>query len=944
MNLAREHGLGYIVTGLARGQLFETRLSDLYNHRIFDVEQIDEYVLEARKAYHHIDDAVSRHLDVSAFADDRIFDEIQFVDFYRYTDVSLDHVLTFLARQTPWVLPSDTGRSTNCLINDVGIHVHRRERGFHNYALPYSWDVRLGHKQREAALDELDDDIDEEFVHEVLVEIGYKPKPAPRERQTARLVAHYQAASARPDDEIQAVLADSLPAHMIPTAFVHHELLPLTRNGKIDRAALPVPGDPDRGSRAGISLDDVEDRRAAEAMLAVWSEIFDREIGLGDNFFDLGGDSITAIQIVDRAGSAGLEITPRQLFAVQTVAAAAAVATETEIERPTMPGYSTAGSDDGSYPLTPTQSGMLFHTLAEPGSGIYEGQIVHHLRGEIDHGLLERCWQELIDRHDTLRAIFRWEGLERAEQRAVEVAAATIVHHDWSTESADGGADERLADFLSRDRANGFDLAIGPPVRLALVRLPGGAALVWSFHHIALDGWSIALAINELLDSYQASVDGRPWLPPSRRPFARYLDWLDGQSRAQAEVFWREELSGFAAPTALPRSTSTDRATAVSERQPYRRYGASQRRLDERRTKALLGFTGEQRVTLSTALQAAWGLVLARYEGSDDVVFGVTTSGRPATLPGAETMIGMLVTTLPARIRIEGAQRPGDWLRAIQDRQLGVRDHEYAALVDVQRWSDVPSGQGLFNSILVVENFPDYEPPAAGGADGSVLAIESRDYRVQSNYPLSLIVLPGPELTLKVVCDPDEFSEARVEEILGHVDAMLDSLASGAAATVDELAMIDSTEIDRLDEWSSGPALDHEPTLLPDLIRQHAEQRPDAVAVVCGDRRLSYGELYGAATEVAGALRAAGVGPDVFVGVLLERSIEMVVAIAGVLEAGGAYLPLDPSSPDERLRFMVADAGAVLLRCDCRGLSESRRRSLTDEAGPAEPVAATGPT
>lgn len=934
MNLAKAHGIEYVVTGLARGQLFETRLSDMYNHRIFDVKKIDQYVLEARKAYHLIDDSVSELLDVSAFEDGKIYDEIQFVDYYRYADVALDEVLGFLADETPWARPPDTGRSTNCLINDVGIHVHNRERGYHNYALPYSWDVRLGHKQRDAALEELDDDIDLDFVNEVLVEIGYKPKPPPRERETARLVAHYQSSSEHSPEDLREALATGLPEYMVPTTFVHHRELPLTRNGKIDRVSLA-----DYQTGAAVEVDrsvmTPDDRTAAEILGLIWGTIFNREIALEDNFFELGGDSITAIQIVDRAASAGVVLSPRQLFESQTLAATAIVSSLADPDGDgsvsttaptavfTAPDGEAAqplkaAAPDG-YPLTPTQSGMLFHSLATPGSGMYEGQIAHRMRGRIDHEVLGRCWQAVVDRHDAFRLLFRLEGDDTPRQIVSAGSPAPLTHHDWSVTQDIGSAEGRLGAFLAEDRERGFDLKSGPLVRVAVIRLPDYEMMVWSFHHIALDGWSIALAMNELLDSYQAEIDGRVWSPSRRRSFADYFDWLEAQDQDAARRFWTEHLQGFETRTSLPRSTllpslpmSVDDAGSDDGDAPY---AATMRDLAAGTGERLKAFAGSERVTMSTVLQAAWGLVLARYENSDDVVFGVTTSGRPASLTDAESMIGMLVTTLPNRILLPGTERVGDWLRNIQADQLSVRENEFASLVDVQQWSDLPSGQSLFDSILVVENFPDYQPPADRSAEA--LVIESRAYRVQSNYPLSLIVLPGEELTLKAVYDPGQFSAERIDELLDHIEAAINSLISGPTSTVEQLSITGKAENERLVAASVGAELpgaaQAQLPFLPEVIRRRAAEQPDVVAVVCGDDQITYGELLARATSVAETLRSRGAGRNAFVGVLLERSVEMVVSIIGVMEVGAAYVPLDPTYPAERLRFMATDAAIPLV-------------------------------
>ncbi len=321
MNVAVERGIPAIVTGLSRGQIFQTRLADLYRRGIFEPEVVDRTILEARKIYHRMDDAVSRNLDVSVFEDDRALEEVAFIDFYRYMDVPLDELYAYLAERTPWIRPGDTGRSTNCLINEVGIFVHQIERGYHNYTLPYSWDVILGQKQRDAALEELDDDLDPVRVRRMLDEVGYRERPAPP--PTPRLVAYYTADRDIRSAEWRAFLGEWLPADMVPSRFVRIESMPLTPHGKIDRSALAPPDE----ERPPLETAYVAPTTPVEEVLAdVWSDVLGlRTIGTRDDFFELGGDSMQCIQIVGAAGDRGLLFAPRDLFANPTVAELARV-------------------------------------------------------------------------------------------------------------------------------------------------------------------------------------------------------------------------------------------------------------------------------------------------------------------------------------------------------------------------------------------------------------------------------------------------------------------------------------------------------------------------------------------------------------------------------------------------------------------------------------------
>ena len=319
--LAHERGIPVIVTGLSRGQFFETRLTrELFDDPDVTADRIDDEVLTARRAYHQVDDAPRRLLDTRVFDDDRVFDEVRYVDFYRYTDVSLDEMLAYLDQRLPWVRPSDTGRSTNCTINDVGIYVHRRQRGFHNYAVPYAWDVRLGHKQRDAALDELDDDIDPAHVQRVLDQIGY-PSDLDTVTGDRRLVAYYVPEGDVTVAELRAHAADVLPAAMVPSQFIEVPAIPLTSHGKVDRAALPAPdaARPELASAFVAPLDDLQ-----QTIAAVWSSVLDvTPVGIHDDFFELGGDSILAIRIVARCASRDVAFDLRALFDNPTVAALA---------------------------------------------------------------------------------------------------------------------------------------------------------------------------------------------------------------------------------------------------------------------------------------------------------------------------------------------------------------------------------------------------------------------------------------------------------------------------------------------------------------------------------------------------------------------------------------------------------------------------------------------
>lgn len=323
--IARERGIRAIFTGLSRGQFFETRLTeDVFRQRDFDPVRLDEAVLAARKAYHRRDDVISRSMDVDLFRSDTLFEDVEFVDFYRYCDVGLEEVYAYLRERAPWVRPSDTGRSTNCLINDAGIYVHKKQRGFHNYALPYSWDVRMGHKTRAEALKELDDEIDVAKVEEMLSTIGYR-MPADSVTQGPRLLAYYVAEHPVSQDELQSWLKQRLPDYMLPAALIALPELPLTPNGKLDRRALPAPE-----SVRSISTAYVAPRSSVEQRLAeIWSSVLGLEkVGIYDDFFQLGGSSLPALRMLALSSDAFQVTLPVQVFFEQPSVAALAARIE----------------------------------------------------------------------------------------------------------------------------------------------------------------------------------------------------------------------------------------------------------------------------------------------------------------------------------------------------------------------------------------------------------------------------------------------------------------------------------------------------------------------------------------------------------------------------------------------------------------------------------------
>jgi amino acid adenylation domain-containing protein/non-ribosomal peptide synthase protein (TIGR01720 family) len=576
--------------------------------------------------------------------------------------------------------------------------------------------------------------------------------------------------------------------------------------------------------------------------------------------------------------------------------------------------YATDRDVEDVYPLSPMQQGMLFHSLFAPASGVYVEQLSCPLRGELNIPAFERAWRQVLDRHPALRTSFLWEGLDEPHQVVHRHVELPLEQHDWTSLPRSEQSD-RLEELLRSERQQGVDLAKAPLMRLALIRVDQETThLVWTYHHLLMDGWCLPIVLQEIFTLYEAFCHGQEVQLGPVRPYRDYIDWLQQQDLSEAEAFWRRTLQGFTAPTPLAVDRQPDGETAEAQG-----YAKEVLRLPETVTASLESTARRSQLTVNTLVQGAWALLLNRYSGEEDVVFGSTVSGRPATLPGAESMVGLFINTLPIRARLDPQARLDAWLKSLQEHLAEVRQYEYTPLVQVQSWSDLPAGVPLFESILVFENYPVQE-----SLHTSAGSLEIPDVRTaeQTNYPITVGVLPGRELSIEIVYDRSRFDRPTVERLLAHYGRLLETFAADLRQPLSSISLLTEAEQRRfLVEWNDTQRGFPDDHCAHELFEAQAEETPDAVALVYVPNRgpskeaerLTYQELNRRANQLAHYLRRAGVGPEVLVGICVERSVEMVVGLLGILKAGGAYLPIDPSYPEERVAFMLEDAGVSVL-------------------------------
>ncbi|PRA33150.1 non-ribosomal peptide synthetase [Pseudomonas poae] len=548
------------------------------------------------------------------------------------------------------------------------------------------------------------------------------------------------------------------------------------------------------------------------------------------------------------------------------------------------------------YPLSPMQQGMLFHTLYAQGDDTYVNQLAVEVEG-LDVQRFREAWQATLEAHDILRSGFIWQngGQQPLQlvQRSVELPLSVL---DWRELSA---AERDIDGFAAEDRRQGFDLAQAPLMRLTLIRLDAQRYhLIYTNHHILMDGWSNAQLLAQMLARYAGEA-------PTRAPvgYRQYIDWLQRQDDAASEAFWRERLGHLDGPTLL--------ASALPRQDfPGQGYAELDALLEVAATTRLTAFARAQKVTVNTLVQAAWLLLLQRYTGQRCVTLGTTVSGRPAELPGIEEQIGLFINTLPLIAEPQAQQSVGEWIQQVQGLNLALREHEHTPLYDIQRWAG-SAGEALFDSILVFENFPVAQSLQQGAAGG--LRFGAAHNHEQTNYPLALTVFSGERLSLSLGYQRERFDEPSIHRLLGHLRHVLEQFARDPGQAIGALPLLLADEYQAMVHDWNPPHRPLAETCVHQTFEARVVERSAAPALILDEQQLSYAQLNEQANQLAHKLRELGVGPDVLVGVAVGRSLEMIIGLLAILKAGGAYVPLDPEYPTQRLGWMIEDSGLQLL-------------------------------
>ncbi len=721
------------------------------------------------------------------------------------------------------------------------------------------------------------------------------------------------------ESDLRARLADELPEYMVPSTLTVLDALPLTANGKVDRRALPDPSDAALAALGGKDRFEPPKTPTEEAIADIWRELLGVErVGRNDDFFQLGGHSLVATRLVSRLRrSLGVDLPLKRLFEAPTLRAlGAAIDASPRTEAPPLEraGRDRPGRD---LPLSFAQERLWFVDRMHPGRSWYNLPAAVRMVGALDLPAMARSLQEIVRRHEALRTSFP-DGDGPAPFQVVTPAVPfpmPVVDLSALPEALRERTAQAVLEFES---LRPFDLSRAPLVRSLLVRLDAHRdhgegvdarhLLEVTMHHIVSDGWSMGVFLHEVPALYGAFVEGRPSplpeLPIQYPDFAVWQRlWLSGQTLERRLDYWHRHLDG--APELLELPTDRPRPPIQSQRGAY-----VDARLPAPQTRTLYGLAREEGATLFMALLAAFDALLHRSTGADDLVVGTPVAGR--SRPEVEGLIGFFVNTLPLRTRVHGEESFRDLLRRVRDETLDAFEHQDVPFEKVVERLDIrrdPSRSPVFQVFLVLQNAPmkrhelpgiAFEPVPVGGRT--------------AKFDLTLVFVERPDGALagSLEFNRDLFDPTTARRLTERLGTLLAGALADPEAPISRLPLLGAAERQQLVEWNDTARPARRATI-SSLVAAQAERTPDAVAVVAGDTALTYGGLLDRAAALARHLRTLGAGPEVLVGVLAERSTEMMVGLLATLCSGAAYVPLEPTYPVERLRFMAADAGLRIL-------------------------------
>ncbi len=715
-------------------------------------------------------------------------------------------------------------------------------------------------------------------------------------------------------------LQEHLPAYMIPTNFIFLRKFPETQSGKINPKGLPKLRSIHHQESYFPPRSQIE-----YTWVRLWKKYLSIEtIGIYDNFFSIGGDSIIAIQILSEAKEYNLDVSISLFFKYPTIAELAMVSVrnsalpdcgELGISAPFYEQLENAYHNDvaiikrmystrfeDAYPLTPVQEGILFQSISFPNQGVYLEQISLTFKGNYNAECFQNAWNALIARYEILRTVVLYENLDHLMQVVLKTINFSYPEIDLRKTKAKDK--ELLIRKLSDDdRAQDFDLQNGPLFRVKLIRLNESECMLYiAFHHIICDGWSVIKLINDLFSLYASEINHTESELPQKIPFGYYCLWLLKQDKSMAEKYWKQQLHGITQSTRiefdnLPESINDYELDQVEFE------------IGEGLNEHVKMFAQNNRVSINDVFQSAWVLLLARYCNIDQISYHTILSGRSANIPMIKSQVGVFIQTLLQTVNVDQDQSVLSLLQLINKIQSETRQHSNYPLTEISKHIDPSVSKNLTDYLYVFENFPaDYLHQSK--FDGIMLQAMSGTY--STHYTISFLVFPGD--TAKIICayNARRLSKKHMQDFVSNYITLLTNLIDDANQLLKKIQLLSESEQKKIVYHRNRVKYQVHDTLI-DLFERHVDIKDTAIAVLHSDHYVSYNTLNRKINQLAHYLHSRKVGENDKVAVFFTRTPLMLIAIFAVLKSGAAYVPIDPNYPLVRSKFILDDSNPTIL-------------------------------
>lgn len=561
---------------------------------------------------------------------------------------------------------------------------------------------------------------------------------------------------------------------------------------------------------------------------------------------------------------------------------------------------------DDIYPLSPMQQGLLFESLYQRQDNSYMIQTRYQLNGDLNQQIFSQSWHQLCQRHAILRTAFVHDQLQQPLQIVFKKHAPFLQYFDLTALTPEQQK-SRCDDVISQDFQQGFDLGHHSLMRVSILQLTAThSQIIWSYHHIILDGWCLGIIYKDLIAIYTALLQQLKLPPLPSTDYANYIVWLNAQNPQQALDFWQQYLSNYEQLATLPKLKTADPEHAIEHSDCY---------FELANTKAITLLCNRLGVTLNTLIQCVWGILLSRYNNTRDVVFGAIVSGRPPTLTGAEQILGLFINVIPVRICYDQQQSFIDLLQQLQTTALTSESYHYLPLTEIQNLSDI----ALFDHLMIFENYPlskvAEQQQKNSAVDWSIDDVQVHD---RTHYDFDITVIPGECLSMVFSFNAQVYSQQQIKQTQHHFLTLLDDLINSPDQALTQAKILTKAELQLLDNFNHTSLSYCNDQTIVALFEQQVSCRPGHIAVSFAGQSLSYQQLNSQANQIAHYLINTGVSPEQRVGLCIERSLDMIIAVWAILKSGAAYVPLDPILPHQRLYYMLDDANISLILCQKR--------------------------